>query len=62
MEVSPSRLVTVSWSEEQMMEHRACTDLYEVGVEHEEVERKVCTVKRMEGWVVHSPFNFCLQE
>ena len=60
--MSPDRLVTVSWTEGQMMEHRACTDLYEVGVEHEEVERKVCTVKRIDGWVVHNPLTPCAQE
>jgi len=49
VEISEDRLVTIAWTEEQLMENRACTDLFEVGVEHELVERKVCSVKRSEG-------------
>lgn len=30
VEISEDRLVTIAWTEEQLMENRACTDLFEV--------------------------------
>ena len=30
VEISEDRLVTISWTEQQLMENRACTDLFEV--------------------------------
>ena len=31
VEINEERLVKITWTEDQLMENRACTDLFEVG-------------------------------
>ena len=49
VEVTEDHVVTVGWSKIQFQDKFDCVDKFDVGVESEEVKKRICSVERKIG-------------